>query len=70
MSVIDEKQEAVAGIRMAIDNDNLARLNLDTPDDSDDVDKLHDIDQNFELQHWQLGSLEGKKSNLRVMYVC
>lgn len=67
MSVIDEKQEAVARIRMAIDNDNRARLNLDTLDDDDDMDKLHDVDANVDLRHWQLGSLEGKKSNLHVM---
>src|SRR6267154_2699934 len=68
MSVIDEKQEAVARIRMAVDNDNRARLNLDTLDDDDDGEELHDIDQNVDSErHWQLGSLEGKKSNLRVM---
>jgi hypothetical protein len=67
MSVIDEKQEAVARIRMAVDNDNLARLNLNTLDDDNDMDELHDIDTNVDSRHWQLGSLEGKKSNLRVM---
>ena len=67
MSVIDEKQEAVARIRTAVDNDNLARLNLDTLDDDDDMDELRDIGANVDSQHWQLGSLEGKKSNLRVM---
>jgi hypothetical protein len=67
MSVIDEKQEAVARIRMAVDNDNLARLNLDTIDDDDDMDELRTIDANVDSRHWQLGSLEGKKSNLRVM---
>ena len=48
MSVIDEKQEAVARIRMAMDNDNLARLNLDTLDDDDDMDELRDIDANVD----------------------
>lgn len=67
MSVIDEKQEAVARIRMAVDNDNLARLNLATLDDDDDMDELRDIDAKVDSRHWQLGSLEGKKSNLRVM---
>jgi uncharacterized protein YcbK (DUF882 family) len=67
MSVIDEKQEAVARIRMAVDNDNLARLNLNTLDNDNDMDELHDIDTNVDSRHWQLGSLEGKKSNLRVM---
>lgn len=66
MSVIDEKQEAIASIRMAVDNDNLAQL---TSEDSDlklcDVDP--DLDSESESQHWQLGSPEGKRSNLRVM---
>ena len=58
MSVIDEKQEAIACIRMAVDNDNLARLHSDAPGpDNEDID----------LQHHQLGSPDGKKSNLRVM---
>lgn len=65
MSVIDEKQEAIACIRMAVDNNNLAQLNSDDSDDSDlNVDP--DMDSE-ESQHWQLGSPEGKKSNLRVM---
>jgi hypothetical protein len=58
MSVIDEKQEAIACIRMAVDNNNLAQLDAD-----DELDP--EIDN--ALQHWQLGSPEGKKSNLRVM---
>ena len=60
MSVIDEKQEAIACIRMAVDNNNLAHLNSDAPDDEN-------IDHDLDSQHWQLGSPEGKKSNLRVM---
>jgi hypothetical protein len=60
MSVIDEKQEAVACIRMAVDN-NLVQLNSDAPED----DELFDIDT--DAKNWQLGSPEGKKSNLRVM---
>jgi hypothetical protein len=36
MSVIDEKQESIACIRMAIDNNDLAqRLNADAPDDEE-----------------------------------
>ena len=34
MLVIDEKQEAIACIRMAVDNDNLVQLNLDDSDDN------------------------------------
>ena len=71
MSVIDEKQEAIACIRMAVDNDNLAQLNSDDSDDSNlklcDVDLNLDMDSESESQHWQLGSPEGKKLNLRVM---
>ena len=60
MSVIDEKQEAIACIRMAIDNDKLVQLNSEAPDDED-------VDHNLDSQSWQLGSPEGKKLNLRVM---
>jgi len=63
MSVIDEKQEAIACIRMAINNDSLARQNANASDD----DKLCDINPDTDSQHWQLGSPEGKKSNLRVL---
>ncbi len=64
MSVIDEKQESIACIRMAIDNNDLARrLNADAPDDEEPFD----IDQDIDSQLWQLGSPEGKKSNIRVM---
>jgi hypothetical protein len=65
MSVIDEKQEAIAHIRMAIDNDKLARLNSDSALDDDE---LCEIDEHhLDSQHWQLGYREGKRSNLRVM---
>jgi hypothetical protein len=62
MSVIDEKQEAIARIRMAIDNDTLARQNSDALDDEgqDEIDNISD-------SHWQLGSHEGKRSILRIM---
>lgn len=60
MSVIDEKQEAIARIRMAVDNDKQARLDSDAPDDED-------VDLDLTSQSWQLGSPEGKKLNLRVM---
>jgi hypothetical protein len=70
MSVIDEKQEAITCIRMAVDNNNLAQLNLDNSDDIDlklcNVDDP-DMDSEYKSQHWQLGSPEGKKSNLHVM---
>ena len=63
MSVIDEKQEAIACIRMAVNNDNLAQLNSDALGDDIDLE----VDSGPESQHWQLGSPEGKKSNLCVM---
>jgi hypothetical protein len=65
MSVIDKKQEAIACIRMAVDNSLQAQLNADAPDDEEPCDDDQDIDSHW--QHWKLGSLEGKKSNLRVM---
>jgi len=42
MSVIDEKQEAIACIRMAVDNNDLAQLNSDAP--NDDVDLEVDLE--------------------------
>jgi hypothetical protein len=63
MSVIDEKQEAIACIRMAVDNNDLAQLNSDAPDDDVELE----VDLGPESHHRQLGSPEGKKSNLRVV---
>ena len=65
MSVINEKQEAIAHIRMAIDNDRLAQLHSDAPDTDEPCETVdrHLLDS----QHWQLGSREGKRSNLRVL---
>ena len=62
MLVIDEKQEAIACIRMAVNNNDLAQLNLDAPDDDVDLE----VDLELEL-HRQLGSPEGKKLNLHIM---
>jgi hypothetical protein len=68
MSVIDEKQEAIACIRMAIDNDELARLESDPDALDNDSEEPCEIDKNLsDSQHWQLGSREGKRSNLRVI---
>jgi hypothetical protein len=48
---------------MAINNDKLAQLDSDTPDK-----EPHETDGDiWDLQHWQLGSREGKRSNLHVM---
>jgi hypothetical protein len=47
---------------MAVDN-NSAQLNSDAADN----EEQWDADQGTDLQNWQLGSPEGKKSNLRVV---
>jgi hypothetical protein len=67
MCVIDEKQEAVARIRMAIDNDRMARLNLES---TEDISETLDLEMNHDGSNtWLLGSPEGKKMNLRAMAV-
>jgi len=61
MSVIDEKQEAIAHVRMAVDNEKLARL-------SRDMEKECEIEEDsIDSQPWRFGSPEGKKVNLRVI---
>jgi hypothetical protein len=62
MVVIDEKLEAIARIRMAIDNDIQARQityegEVEEPATTNKAD----------LQQWQFGSPEGKRVNLRVL---
>lgn len=67
MCIIDEKQEAIARIRMAIDNDKKARLNLESVEDINEWEVL-----DLELESpktWRFGSPEGKKMNLRVVVV-
>lgn len=60
MCVTDEKQEAVARIRMAIDNDKKAHLDLGSI-------KEEELDLEPENpKTWRLGSPEGKKTNLRA----
>jgi len=68
MCVIDEKQEAIARIRMAIDNDRKAHLNLECAEDIDENGSALDLESEIS-NTWQLGSPEGKKTNLRVMAV-
>ena len=63
MSVIDEKQETIACIRMAVDNNNLVQLNSDALDDDIDLE----VDPGPESQYWQLRSPEGKKLNLCII---
>ncbi len=71
MCVIDEKQETVARIRMAIDNDRVARLNLEsTGEDTSETESTLDLESDRNGSNtWQLGSPEGKKMNLRAMAV-
>ena len=67
MDVIDEKQEAVARIRMAIDNDRKARFNL-VEEESDTEDESLDLESE-NSNTWKLGSPDsrGKWMNLRGM---
>lgn len=62
MCIVDEKQEAVARIRMAVDSDRKARL---------DIDLAEEEELGLELETsgktWRLGSPEGKKINLYAM---
>ena len=66
MCIIDEKQEAIARIRMAIDNDKKARLNLESAEATVEGEALLDLEPES-LKTWQLGSPEGKKTNLRLI---
>lgn len=64
MVVIDEKQEAIARIRMAIDNDIQARQI--TYEDHGEVEEPATTNE-ADFQQWQFGSPEGKRVNLRVL---
>jgi hypothetical protein len=66
MCVIDEKQEAIARIRMTIDNDRKARLELDAMENVTESEVTLDLELESS-KTWQLGSPEGKKTNLRIM---
>lgn len=66
MCVIDEKQEAIARIRMAIDNDKKARLNLESTEDIAACEVPLGLESDSS-KTWQLGSPEGKKMNFRLM---
>ena len=62
MVVIDEKLEAIARIRMAIDNDIRAHQ-IASEGETEEPETTNEAD----LQHWQFGSPEGKRINLRVL---
>ena len=67
MCVIDEKQEAIARIRMTIDNDRKARLNLDSMESNvTESEVVLDLESE-NSKTYRLGSPEGKKVNLRLM---
>lgn len=68
MCIIDEKQEAIARIRMAIDNDRKARSNLESMEDIDESEVALELESES-TKTWRLGSPEGKKTNLRAMAV-
>jgi hypothetical protein len=65
MCIIDEKQEAIARIRMAIDNDKKARLDLES---TEDIESEVNLDpESKSSKTWRMGSQEGKKMNFRIM---
>ena len=65
MVVIDEKLEAIARIRMAIDNDSRARQIAPENFEADDSEVATDSES--DSRQWKLGSPEGKKVNFRVL---
>ena len=65
MCIIDEKQEAIARIRMAINNDKKARLDLES---TEDIESEVNVDpESKSSKTWRMGSQEGKKMNFRIM---
>lgn len=63
MVVIDEKLEAIARIRMAIDNDTRARQ-IAPENEADEVATDSEPDESWQ---WKLGSPEGRKVNFRAL---
>ncbi len=65
---IDERQEAIAFIRMTIDNaqEALRVKNLDLEPDLDDLE-LHDDRPETTEHTWKFGSPEGKKTTSRTL---
>lgn len=66
MCIIDEKQEAIAWIRMAIDYDRKVQLDLEPTENNGGSELALDLESESSNM-WQLGSPEGKKMNLRAM---
>lgn len=69
MCIIDEKQEAIARIRMAINADQQARhsLNKDRLDDEAEVQMGSKGAPSSDKSSWRFGSPEGRKIKLRVL---
>ena len=65
MCIIDEKQEAIARIRMAIDNDKKARLDLEFTEDIESEVKVDPESKSSKTR--RMGSQEGKKMNFHIM---
>jgi hypothetical protein len=66
MCIIDEKQEAIARIRMAIDNNKKARLDLESTEDIIESEVKVDPESKSS-KTWRMGSQEGKKMNFCIM---
>ena len=68
MCIIDEKQEAIARIRLTVDNDIKARLNLESIEEISEIQSEDMLDLESESSKtWRLGSPEGKKRNIRAL---
>lgn len=65
MARIDENQEAIAIVRMAIDNDNRARL-LEAQKNGDEHD-LERAEQHSPERHWTFGSPSGTRRSSREL---
>lgn len=65
MVAIDEKMEAIARIRMAVDNDIQARQ-IESGCDAEEAPEAFTNNES-NLQQWQFGSPNGKRANFRVL---
>jgi hypothetical protein len=66
MCIIDEKQEAIARIRMAIDNNKKVCLDLESTEDTIESEVQVDLESESS-KTWRMGSQEGKKMKFRIM---
>lgn len=66
MVKIDENQEAIALIRMAIDNDNKSRT-LQAQTDIEDHETNSDSEMHNLKQHWTFGSRSSTRLDSRVL---